>query len=802
MTAVNNPSLRFRWSVCAAIVVLGCVLLTNLKINENALDLLPGQALKSDLRLMQRLGLVDKIFLTLTIPATEGSSRSERQQILKTAAEKLGTALARNPVFAEVLYKLPPGFELQAYGLFREHLPVLTDEADLATLSQAVRPEAVTSKLLEGYKLLNSPTGIALGKQIQQDPLGLSTILFGKMAALRSTFALDIVDGYFMSKDGTSCLLMAESRLPLTDSDNAEKIAAILAQNLLDAAHPVLKTLIIGSLPHTLANSRAIQKDLSILLPIASILLLLLLVFAFRDIRALAILVVPFAATPLAIGITNLFFDRISTMALGFGIVLLGISVDYGIHMYLELTRGTEPREIILQRIRRPILLAAGTTIAVFLVLLFSKVPAHRQMATLSLCGVILSLIISWLILPLFSPAKASPANKTVSLFRYDKSANTPRNILILAAWLILMLTGLFSWPRLHYNGNLQSLDIPSKQVIEEEHLFQKIWGQPQDQAFIISQGKTLAEALNLNSSVYQALQLTKTPFQSLAPLLPGPERQADNGERWHQFWQHNRTEFELLFSRIASSQGFSAKAFQPFFSWLDQRPLLLDPAAILTGPLQGLFTSMIRTPSRQYLGKDEQDDRQFLITTTVPMSEALLPAFTALEKSLPGVVLLANEKWRSQLETLMKHDILKLSLAAALANIVIIIIAFKSTRPVLAVLAPVLSALAAMAVYCYLTSSDLNMMHMLMGIMIVGLSVDYGVYAVCAIEEGISETSTLTVTLCAASTLIGFGVLAFASHPALSSLGVTALVGIGAAWPAALFVTPVLLGKFSGRQA
>ena len=189
------------------------------------------------------------------------------------------------------------------------------------------------------------------------------------------------------------------------------------------------------------------------------------------------------------------------------------------------------------------------------------------------------------------------------------------------------------------------------------------------------------------------------------------------------------------------------------------------------------------------------------MITTPVTVSDTILPVLTNLEKRLPGVVLLASEKWRSQLELLIKNDILKLSLAAALANIVIIIIAFKSLRPVLAVLAPVLSALAAMATYSYITGSDLNMMHLLMGIMVIGLSVDYGIYTASAIKEGASQTSTLAVSLCAASTLIGFGVLSFASHPALSSLGITVLIGIGTAWPASILVTPVLLGKFYRRQ-
>ena len=86
--------------------------------------------------------------------------------------------------------------------------------------------------------------------------------------------------------------------------------------------------------------------------------------------------------------------------------------------------------------------------------------------------------------------------------------------------------------------------------------------------------------------------------------------------------------------------------------------------------------------------------------------------------------------------------------------------------------------------------------MHILMGIMVIGLCVDYGIFSVCAHEKGTTRTTQKAVSICAISSCIGFGVLAFAQHPALYSLGTTVLVGIGLAWPTAIWVTPALLQK------
>jgi predicted exporter len=107
------------------------------------------------------------------------------------------------------------------------------------------------------------------------------------------------------------------------------------------------------------------------------------------------------------------------------------------------------------------------------------------------------------------------------------------------------------------------------------------------------------------------------------------------------------------------------------------------------------------------------------------------------------------------------------------------------------------------MSVYSAISGTALNMMHLLMAIMVTGLSVDYGIFTTCFFRADSlrGKHSLLPVTLCALSTLSGFGVLALAAHPALSSLGITVLTGIGAAWPAAIVVTPAILDTKKGAE-
>jgi predicted RND superfamily exporter protein len=61
----------------------------------------------------------------------------------------------------------------------------------------------------------------------------------------------------------------------------------------------------------------------------------------------------------------------------------------------------------------------------------------------------------------------------------------------------------------------------------------------------------------------------------------------------------------------------------------------------------------------------------------------------------------------------------------------------------------------------------------------------------VCKFGEAYDHGTDHAVLVSGLSTIAGFGALILARHPALHSIGVTVLLGIGAAIPAALLVIP-----------
>lgn len=793
---LDKTSKTARWAVVLTVICIGVVLSLNITINDNALDLLPGKAVKGDLQKLQDMGLVNRLFITLSVDPKYYQSDEQAQFALQESATKLGETLASSALFSNVMASLPRWYELSLFGSLHSYLPQLLDVNDLSAISERLTSEALEGVMQDNFTLLNSPAGIGLKKQLQKDPLGFTSLLLTKLGHLRSEFSMSLQDGFFMSEDGLHCMVLAESKETLTDSSVAEEIEYELQKAYKLSLVEGVEARVIGSLPHTLANSRIIKQDLSILLPVASILFVILLGATLRSFKALIVFSVPFLAAPFAIGVTSLIFGQISALALGFGIALLGIAVDFSVHIYLALERECGTPSEILIRLRKPIVFATLTTSGVFSVLFLSEVTSHNQMATLAFVGVLIAVCLAWIIIPMIVQKKSVEHNIQPNPTVTQNKTLSPRiTSIAMMFWALLLVAGVLTWPKLEYNGDLRVLDVPDDKVMVDEEFFEQVWGSKGEQVFVISEGNSLAEALDLNSKIYGFLKNTSfTDFQSIAPILPGEKVQRQNQKQWDEFWSARKIGFKEQFNIAAQNQGFTERAFLPFYKWLDKETQLLRPEELMDGTLAPMLSTMLNSTSGKDGGTEGGD--QTLILTTVSLKGGSLSELNDFASTYPNISVIANSKWRGEVEELLKKDILFLSLLAGAMVVFLVAFQFKRTDAIIAVLAPVLSALSAMSLFCWFTGSQLNMMHVIMSIMVIGLSVDYGIFIVCSKLDGENSVSALAVSVCAASSLIGFGVLSFAQHPALHALGITVLVGIGAAWPVALYVSPTFLKK------
>jgi uncharacterized protein len=101
------------------------------------------------------------------------------------------------------------------------------------------------------------------------------------------------------------------------------------------------------------------------------------------------------------------------------------------------------------------------------------------------------------------------------------------------------------------------------------------------------------------------------------------------------------------------------------------------------------------------------------------------------------------------------------------------------------------------------LIGHPLDIPGLMLTVVILGVGIDYTIYTVCGCQRyGTSSHPSYVlvrsaVLLSAASTLIGFGVLCFAEHSTLRSVGITSLCGIGYTLAGTFLLLPPLLNTY-----
>ncbi len=157
------------------------------------------------------------------------------------------------------------------------------------------------------------------------------------------------------------------------------------------------------------------------------------------------------------------------------------------------------------------------------------------------------------------------------------------------------------------------------------------------------------------------------------------------------------------------------------------------------------------------------------------------------------GTVLVSQGVFADQLAQEIVADFYQFMSFAGLAVVLLLGMLFRRVTDVVVALLPALTGLLVLLGGMAWLGLELNLFNVIASLLIIGLGVDYGIFMVCHGQSKEDLASVRAVLVSGLSTLIGFGALTLAQHPALFSIGLTLLLGISAAMPTAILVLPAL---------
>jgi predicted exporter len=447
---------------------------------------------------------------------------------------------------------------------------------------------------------------------------------------------------------------------------------------------------------------------------------------------------------------------------------------------------GGNPEAV--RQVIRPVIFGALTTIGIFAVFLFSSVKGYNQLAFFSSLSIILCLLFSLFVLPHFLGQEKDHPQITVGLKLADFSGLKVRGQIWIFGWIVIMAAMIISGLGLRFNNDITQFDGAGKEVLRAEDDFHNTWGGKEMPAVFVVSGRTLEAAYQNNSDLYEAAikNIGRDNFTSLAAVWPGYNRRKANLLRWQDFWSSvKESKLRQMLAEYGKVYNFSPEAFKPFF---DQ----LHPAEDLETEPKGLnFFSNIK---EQFV---LQKEGGFQILSFFSDQDEYIARLSALSNNYPGSFVVSRKNFSRMVSRALSGELIFLACLAVFLTVALTFLLLKDMRLSVLALVPVLTSLVMIAGIIPLAGLALNMPSIIASMVVVGIVSDYGMFVVYYCKNKFNTGTYTAVTLAAVTTLIGAGVLLFAKHPVLFSIGVTLVTGVLSGYISSLIIIPQLYKRW-----
>lgn len=801
---------KFFLALALIVFLLAFFSVTGLKWQENILQLLPG--LDSEIiEYKQILDNFDPMTAMFIDVGTEGGS-SENEDQLVAAADSLYKTLAGSGYFSTINYRWDYDELLEAMDILRDHRPVLFDETDEKIVRNKTSPSAIEKSFENWVRTLAESPAPFLSKQFISDPLSFSELEINRLNTLQSAGGtVQIHSGRLFSRDLKHLLIIAYPTFFSTDSRRSLELIRFLDESIekaeTSASSGQVSIAYISGHRFSVENAQRIKRDirLTVSVSILAIAVLTMLIYSRPQLMLLTLLPAVFGTT-LALGAMRWFVPHVSGIIIGSGAMLIGISVDYGVHLLFHTDQAGcgETVSGILARLTRPLLLGAATTLAAFLTLQVSVLPGYRQLGKFVAIGIGSALLFVLFVLPLFLKNKIIKKDRKplLSITRYYPSFSDfilKKRILILILLSLVTAASVFGLFELRFEGDVQKLNASSREIDRDMEQILDSFGDAMSSTSAAVKGATLEEALLKNEILAGQLKSMQNEgslesFTTATDILPSRSQQILNAERWHNFFNPAKIEeLRQSIEKASAKFGMRAALFDEFIAGLEHGPLFLQMEEIRDSLLEDLLRSRISV----------SDGGTFILSqVTLSNPDDFGPFRQRLKSDLPDTILYNGIGFVSKMVDVIFKELKRMGGIAVVVIVLLLFVFNRNPRIVFTILAPLFVSLSWTFGLMGWLGIKINIINCVVSVFIFGLVVDYCIFLVSSFDPRVAKRNTHllrtsgAVTISALTTMLGLGALVLARHPALRSLGMTALLGIGSGLIAAQLIVPLLYRK------
>jgi 1-acyl-sn-glycerol-3-phosphate acyltransferase len=760
---------------------------SRIKLEEDITSILPHEKkLDKQQQVFQDSRFSDK--LAVSISQKDTTAPSAPDELTAFADSFIEKATAIIPQYIKQIDGRVNDSSINLMDGIQADLPVFLGKNDYDTIDTLITPGKIKQQLAWDYNKLISPEGIGLKKIIQADPAGISWLGIKKLKQLQVGDQFELYDGYVMTKDHRHLVVFITPANPA----NATGKNGIFLKGLdvildsLQQQFPKIDASYFGGVAVSAGNAAQLRKDTLLTQGITVILLILFIGFYFRKKRAPLVIMMPVLFGGLfSLAIIYFIKGHISVVALGAGSIVLGIAVNYSLHVFNHYRHLPDMRDVI-KDVASPMTIGSFTTIGGFLCLMLVPSPLLNDMGLFAAFSLVGATLCSLIFLPhwIEGGRKEQYTHEHV----HEKSSwidklseyKPEKNKYLVAGIFVLTIVFFFTAYRVSFENDMMRMNFMSSKLQESEKKFNAINSYVARSVYLVAEGNDLEEALENNERIQPILQQLQQQgsikkIAGVADLLLSAKEQQARIDRWNEYWTASRKQ-QLLseLKKIGETYHFKPDAFDEFEQLLNKKYTVTQPKDLAVMGSGALGNYLI-----------EKHGKVSVVTLLKVDPAQKDIVYKALDNK-PNITVLDKQYATNSLVTEINNEFNNIAWMTSLLVFIALFISYGRIELTLITFIPMLISWIWILGIMGIFGIKFNIVNIILSTFIFGLGDDYSIFIMDGLlqqyKTGKKHLSSFksSIFLSAITTILGLGILIFAKHPSLKSIAVISIVGIG----------------------
>ena len=471
-------------------------------------------------------------------------AESKDFETAKRGAEAFYDLFKNSDVFKSlILYQDSDSFEELKTFLF-DHRYQLIDDETLALLEAGKADVVAKAALSQVY----SPFSFADLSHLDKDPFLLTGKNLTKYAS-QSAGNMFMKEGCLAAESDGKWYVMirgavTDSALSFSKKNGIGKVYEEI--KVLEQENPDVTYFCSGVPFHSYESSSKAMKEISWITGVSLALVALIIFFAFRSLLPMLISLANIGVSLLfGLAVALIFHGKINALALVFGTTLIGVSIDYSIHWFVN-----------REKIFRSLTINCISTEVSWCLLMLAPFPLLRQIALFSAAG----LLCSYLIVQLIYPALSKPCQTDA---KCQADGGQPGGHLARMAGILVIVICLVApaVSGIRIKNNIKGMYTMSDRLLEWEKKASGVLSLGSSGEYFIVAGRGPQELLGQEEQLAAALEKEKKAgtlggYTAITSYIPSMAKQAKSYQAASLLLQRSHAQLKALgFGSAAAGQ-------------------------------------------------------------------------------------------------------------------------------------------------------------------------------------------------------------------------------------------------------